>query len=376
MKIIVEFASLAEFQSHVGWKPDVSAAVEEPVLAPETPEDKPKPSTKQAGKAPQKAAKEQDEPAGVSEDYRIEVRRQLATLNRKAGCNRAAELIKELTGADIEKSTGCLTAAGRWVFILVMAFLAYLIGFKFRAIFPVAAILVALPITPWQDLLTDKLHMSIWAKLCAGAAFAIAGMYFTKPPRLALAGLLLILAIVLAVMDASKGDAAEPEAEEASAPEPEAEKPAEPETKINRYIVAGVQYYMDNLMTMVEENYLYAYKKQELIDICRTDEKIYKQIFTPSHLDLTHEPDNPHDPNAIKVMLDNKLVGYIRREDCKHILDIMDNDLFVSANCEVTGGKYKMVNEDYDCIKDKSTYKMETGEDDYAIYIYIRERVM
>ena len=129
-------------------------------------------------------------------------------------------------------------------------------------------------------------------------------------------------------------------------------------------------------MTMVEDNYLYTYKKQELIDIGRTDEKIYKQIFTPSHLDLTHEPDNPHDPNAIKVMLDNKLVGYIPKDDCQHILDIMDNDLFVSANCEITGGKYKMVNEDYDCIKDKSTYKMETGEDDYAIYIYIRERVM
>lgn len=282
----------------------------------------------------------------------------------------------ELTGADIEKSMGCLAAAGRWIFILVMAFLAYLIGFKFRAIFPVAAILIALPITPWQDLLTDKLHMSIWAKLCAGAAFGLAGMYFTKPPRMALAGLLLILAIVLAVMDANKGDAAEPEAEDAATPEPEAEKPAEPETKINCYIVAGVQYYMDNLMTMVEDNYLYTYKKQELIDICRTDEKIYKQIFTPSHLDLVHEPDNPHDPNAIKVMLDNKLVGYIPKDDCQHILDIMDNDLFVSANCEITGGKYKMVNEDYDCIKDKSTYKMETGEDDYAIYIYIRERVM
>ena len=286
----------------------------------------------------------------------------------------------ELTGADIEKSMGCLAAAGRWIFILVMAFLAYLIGFKFRAVFPVAAILVALPVAPWQDLLTNKLHMSIWAKLCTGAAFAIAGMYYTKPPRMALAGMLLVLAIVLAVMNANKDNAEAPaedqDTEEAPEPADPAPKPEEPETKTRCYIVAGVPYYMDNLMSMAEENYLYAYKKQDLIVIGRTDEKIYKQIFTTSHLDLAHEPDNPHDPNAIKVLLDNKLVGYIPKDDCQHILDIMDNDLFVSANCEVTGGKYKMVNEDYDCIKDKSTYKMETGEDDYAIYIYIRERVM
>lgn len=298
----------------------------------------------------------------------------------------------ELTAEDYEKGMGCLSTAARWVFILVMAFLTYLIGFKFRVIFPVAAILVAFPIGVWQDVLTAKLHMSIWSKISAGAAFSIAGMYYTKPPRMAFAGLLLVLAILLAVMEAKKDvpavddadaeesdDTEKPEAIEATK-KPEAteatEKPREPETVVRCYIVAGVQYYLDNLLSMAEPNYLYDYKKQELIDTCHADETIYKQTYGFSHLDLTHEPDNPHDPNAIKVLLDNKLVGYIAKEDCRHILDIMDNDLFVSATCEISGGKYKRVNEDYDCIKDKSTYKMETGEDDYDIYIYIREKVM
>lgn len=106
----------------------------------------------------------------------------------------------ELTVEDYEKGIGCLVAAARWAFILFMAFLAYLIGFKFRAVFPVAAILIALPIGVWQDLLIDKLHMSILSKLSAGAAFAIAGMFYTKPPLMAFAGILLVLAILLAVM--------------------------------------------------------------------------------------------------------------------------------------------------------------------------------
>lgn len=109
-------------------------------------------------------------------------------------------ITSELSAEDYEKGMGCLAAAARWIFILFMAFLAYLIGFKFRAVFPIAAILVALPIGVWQDLLTDKLHMSILSKLIAGAAFAIAGMFYTKPQLMAVAGILLVLAVVLAVM--------------------------------------------------------------------------------------------------------------------------------------------------------------------------------
>lgn len=105
----------------------------------------------------------------------------------------------ELTAEDYAKALGFLAAAACWVFILFMAFLAYLIGFKFRALFPVAAILVALPIGAWQDLLSDKLHMSVLSKLIAGAAFAIAGMFFTKPPLMAFAGMLFVLAVVLAI---------------------------------------------------------------------------------------------------------------------------------------------------------------------------------
>ena len=41
-----------------------------------------------------------EEPQKVTEDFRIVVRKQLAALNKKCGYNRAAELIKELTGKD------------------------------------------------------------------------------------------------------------------------------------------------------------------------------------------------------------------------------------------------------------------------------------
>lgn len=150
--------------------------------------------------------------------------------------------------------------------------------------------------------------------------------------------------------------------------------PAKPETITNAYEVTGVVFYLDNLLSLMEPNYLYGYKKQDLIDTCHVDEPIYKMTLKASRLDLTHEPDNPHDPNAIMVLLDDRLVGYMPAKSCKHILDIMDSDRVTNMRCEVYGGKYKRVDEDYDSYRDKSKYSMETGQDEYGITVYITEK--
>lgn len=149
-----------------------------------------------------------------------------------------------------------------------------------------------------------------------------------------------------------------------------------PETVTKEYEVAGIQFYLKNLLSMMEPNYLYSYKKQDLIDTCNYDIPIYKTVSTATNLQLMQEDDNPHDPNAVLVLLDNKIVGYIPRKDCKHVRYLMDNDLVVSFTCRVYGGKYKQVTEDYNWEKDRSTYSMETGEDDYGITVIIEEKVI
>lgn len=86
MKITVEFANLDEFKQYMG--------IESPSLlaqAPKEAADAPAP-------APAEDAAAEEAPATVTEDFRIVVRKQLAALNKKCGYNRAAELIKELTG--------------------------------------------------------------------------------------------------------------------------------------------------------------------------------------------------------------------------------------------------------------------------------------
>lgn len=120
MKITVEFANLDEFKQYMGIEspsllaqasketqgaPAPAETVQEPQEAPETPA--PKKSTKKAEKAAPAEAEPAPEPADdaapaepaeVTEDFRITVRKQLAALNKKCGYNRAAELINEQTG--------------------------------------------------------------------------------------------------------------------------------------------------------------------------------------------------------------------------------------------------------------------------------------
>lgn len=119
MKIKVEFESLDEFKEYMGIvSPSLAAApaqaepetTAEPELAQGDPQEaaqnaqedaeapQPKNDTTKTQEAAPDPDPEPEQPAKVTEDFRIVVRKQLAALNKKCGYNRAAELIKELTG--------------------------------------------------------------------------------------------------------------------------------------------------------------------------------------------------------------------------------------------------------------------------------------
>ena len=107
MKITVSFDTLDEFQKYMGI--EAPAPVQKATEAPQS-DETPKPK-----KNPKKEEKPQEEEAGqpdeapekeeapeVSEEFRVEVRKTLAKLNKKVGKNMASELIKEF---GVEKLT-------------------------------------------------------------------------------------------------------------------------------------------------------------------------------------------------------------------------------------------------------------------------------
>lgn len=141
------------------------------------------------------------------------------------------------------------------------------------------------------------------------------------------------------------------------------------------YRVTGIDHYTDNLLELAVPNSNYDMTKKEIIDSGMTDQDIWEYEFYPSKLELQPEPDNPHDPNAIKVLLDDKLVGYIKSGSCKHLLNVINQDRFMGASCKIGGGKYKRVDEEYDYDKDKDVYTLDKGDKKFSIVLTVKEKI-
>lgn len=108
MKITITFDSLEEFKKHIIGVPEAAPAQKAPEAPQSDEEPKPKKNLKKAEKPQEEdagqpdEAPEKEEAPEVSEDFRVEVRKTLAKLNKKVGKNMASDLIKEF---GVEKLT-------------------------------------------------------------------------------------------------------------------------------------------------------------------------------------------------------------------------------------------------------------------------------
>lgn len=137
--------------------------------------------------------------------------------------------------------------------------------------------------------------------------------------------------------------------------------------KYETHRVAGTSFRTEQIISLSEENDVYDYSKKELIDEFYTDERIYQYIFNPINVELIEEPDNKHDPNAIKVVVDDVHVGYIKKGSCSHVKKLMRENRIKSITAYIGGGKYKYVYEDFDTEK----YILERDESSYFVELKI-----
>ena len=130
----------------------------------------------------------------------------------------------------------------------------------------------------------------------------------------------------------------------------------------------------DIFHNLMEHNPEYDYNKKDMIDFCVADTPIYKWIPKNLPTSLVPEPDNKYDPNAIRVEVGGILIGYIPKQNCLQILEDMSAGKIVNVSHYITGGAYKILAEDYDSLKDKSKYTVETGSAELSAEVYIKVR--
>lgn len=136
------------------------------------------------------------------------------------------------------------------------------------------------------------------------------------------------------------------------APEPvvEQEVISEPEKDPYKYYsfkVAGISFYEKDIIDILAiENDDYDMIKKEIVDAYMTNEIIYKYVVHVNNVELTPEPDNPHDSNAIKVIADGVHIGYVPAKSTKKIRQLLEKHPEVM--CSVYGGPSKIVFEESD----------------------------
>lgn len=140
---------------------------------------------------------------------------------------------------------------------------------------------------------------------------------------------------------------------------------AEPQQKVERHRVAGTSFRLDAIKSLGVKNFDYDKSKRELIEDGLTGERIWRTDYFPKVATLEPEPDNPEDPKAIKVVVDGAHIGYIKKVSCAHLHKAIREGRIDHVKCEIKGGKYKIVLEDFDEGGD-SVYTLDS--DDVPLY--------
>lgn len=145
-----------------------------------------------------------------------------------------------------------------------------------------------------------------------------------------------------------------------------------------RHRIVGLEHRKANVMKLAKENPLYKLDKAAILKQGLTNTCIHKYIFTDGPTELVQEPDNPHDPNAIKVVVAGQHIGYIKAGSCAHLNKVINEGRIEKILCRIYGGPYKGAFQDYDETLDagftgKPTYVMETDTEDIRAEIRVIE---
>lgn len=101
---------------------------------------------------------------------------------------------------------------------------------------------------------------------------------------------------------------------------------------------AGVCYYINSIQKLAFSNPNYK-KKANSTD----NGRIYRYNYINKPVKLIPEPQNPHDPNAVMVIIAGELVGYVPADLCLQIKRILSDFEIKYISSFISGGQYKEV---------------------------------
>lgn len=137
--------------------------------------------------------------------------------------------------------------------------------------------------------------------------------------------------------------------------------------------IAGTSYRQDAIKSLGAPNPDYKLTKEQLIKKNLLNVSIYEYTFKSYKAELVPEPTNEYDSNAIKVVIAEKHVGYIKKGSCAHVKKLMSTNSIKSITATMKGGSSKYIS-CYDPPKerDKDSYEYESDKGTIGVEIKIQ----
>ena len=130
--------------------------------------------------------------------------------------------------------------------------------------------------------------------------------------------------------------------------------------------VAGTSRYDKEIKGLLREDCEYRESNDSLISTYRHGGVIWKYLaFRSDNVQLIEEPDNPYDPDAIRVQVDGVTIGYIKPGVTSRVRNLLKTD-GVKLSASISGGPYKSVFED-----DEGDLRVESSSISQSIQVTI-----
>lgn len=115
--------------------------------------------------------------------------------------------------------------------------------------------------------------------------------------------------------------------------------------KVEEYSVAGANYCLDNIGKLACANPDWKRTAAQIISGGKAMKRIFRYNYINKPVKLVPEPENPHDKNAIMVLIAGEKVGYISRNDNARVNEILKNHDVKYISGFIGGGQYKVISE-------------------------------
>ena len=112
---------------------------------------------------------------------------------------------------------------------------------------------------------------------------------------------------------------------------------------VETFNVVGVHYHEKSIKQLQIPAEDWKKSPQQLVSEGKTTKKVFRYTYIDKPVRLVPDTQNPHERNAVKVMIAGAHVGFVPSDQAKHFRAVVETTTIKNLTADIWGGEYKVV---------------------------------